>query len=120
MVTKAERSIKIVYSGEVGGTQEIEAADNDESPQMIQVVTCDGNTVDEFEEIVLGVVVVDIPDGATAVTIMKPSDYTGTIRLGIDGIYLHPTDPDSISLGEDTGELSFYCSEAISLRLFWS
>ncbi len=123
-VTKAQRSIKIIYSGEVGGTQEIAAADNTDSPQMIQVVELPAGTLDGFEVFVPGQTEVLIPTGATAVTILKPSDNTGAIKFGSNAYAtafgLHPTDPDTISLASGEDSFLLWSVSAVTLRLFWS
>lgn len=113
MSATSTRGVTIVYSGDVGGTQEIEAATNTASPAMVQVVdlAAANNTI-------------AVPTGATALTIMKPSDNTAQIMLkgvnGDTGVGLHLTDPDSVSLQDGLDSLVLQASDEVTVRLFWS
>lgn len=117
MAAKSRRKITITYSNDVEGEQELNAADSSASPAMVQlVVLADGNNT------------IAVPDGATCVTITKPTDNTYTLWLkggsGDSGIHLHDTDPDSISLDDSVTsfviEAELAEAGACTLRLFWS
>ncbi len=64
----------------------------------------------------------------TALTIVKSSDYVGTLILKGDsgasdaeGIYLHPTDPDTISIDADNQDsIILKASAACTVRLIWT
>ncbi len=117
MATTAERKITITYSGDVGGTQEIEAADNDVSPGQIQIVT-----------LASGANTITVPTGGTTptcCTIMKPSDNTTSITFkgvtGDTGVRLHDTDPDSISINSSVTTFVLTAgAQIVGVRLVWS
>lgn len=134
MSTAARRTVTIVYSGDVEGEQSIPADNNADSPGQVAQVALEapGFVDDAWTETD---VEVTVPEGATAVTIMKPGDNEMRVRLKGDGggdtvgILLHPTDPDSFSL--DPGVESFWLANAarvtedetpvdVTVRLFWS
>lgn len=126
MSTTARRKITLTFSGEIDGVQEYNAAENAESPAFVQVYKILAGTTSTFV----------IPDEAggfgdvnpTAVTIYKQSDYEGTLILkgastaaDAEGVYLHPTDPDTISI--DAAQMSVICLKASAdcqVRLVWS
>lgn len=125
MAAKARRKIVITYSNDVEGEQELNAAVNDASPaQITSAALPPGEVINDVLE--LTYFEIDVPAGATAVTITKPTDNTDAIILagnnGDDGITLHPTDPDSISI--DSSMTVFYLANTgeatITCRLFWS
>ena len=123
MAATARRKVTVTYSGDVEGEQEIDAANNVASPAQIQYVTLSdgGNGF-------------TVPDGATAVTIVKPTDNTTEIFLhAVDGLRLHNTDPDTISLHSSVTEVTLYLgpnpadeevpttsADLVGVRLFWS
>ena len=122
MAAKARRKITITYSNDVEGEQEINAATNTESPAMIEQVTLEDNSN-----------TIDVPAGATAVTIVKPTDNETAIYLvSPTGHRLHDTDPDTISLHEDVTAITLWLGPAsageevptvvddVVVRLFWS
>ncbi len=127
MAAASRRSINIVYSGDVEGDQAIEADGNATSPASVQLVTLPG--LNDGSEVPTQIIV---PDGATAVTIVKPGDNTSVIVLtGMDngdvasiGLKLHPTDPDSVSLALDTDRAfwltALTATSDVTVRLFWS
>jgi hypothetical protein len=113
MSAKAERTITLVFSGDVRGTQEIEAADVDASVATVgQLAISAGNAT------------ITIPTGAKSVTIVKPSDHTGIITLkgvaGDTGVKLHPTDPDTISLHSTMTTFVLTVSVDVIIRTFWT
>lgn len=126
MATAARRRITITYSGDIDGEQIYDAADNIESPAFVQVykilagqsitftAPCESNGFGDFTP--------------TAVTILKDSDYAGTLILkggsgasDAEGFYLHPTDPDTISI-DVANQTTFVlkASADCTLRLVWS
>lgn len=117
MATTASRTVTIVYSGDVAGTEEIAAADNTSSPASIQPLT-----------LTVGNNTINVPSGGTtpvACTIVPPSDNTSAITLkgiaGDTGIALRKTDPTTIAI--DPSVTSFILSVAtanVNVRLFWS
>jgi hypothetical protein len=117
MSATAKRSTTITYSGDVGGTQELDAADNTDSPAQVQIVT-----------LAIGANTITVPGGGTTptcCTIVKPSDNTTSITLkgvtGDTGIRLHDTDPDSISIDDSvTTFVLTAAAEIIGVRLYWS
>jgi hypothetical protein len=123
MAATARRKITITYSNDVEGEQVLNAANNTASPAMIQLVTLeDGENV--FQK----------PEGATAVTLVKPTDNTSEIHFGFaDGTRLHDTDPDTFSLHADANEIVLFLGpdpageevpsvtdDLPGVRLFWS
>lgn len=134
MSAAARRTVTIVYSGDVEGENIIPADNNASSPAQVDQVelAAPGYVDDAWTETD---VEITVPEGATAVTIMKPGDNEMRVRLKGDGggdtvgILLHPTDPDSFSL--DPGVESFWLANAarmtedetpvdVTVRLFWS
>lgn len=116
MSTISTRTINIVSTGDVNGTQLISAAPNTNAPGDIDVV-----------RLAAGDNAITVPTGGTqpkAVTIVKPTGNTVAIKLkginGDTGVTLHPTDPDSISL--DAAQTSFVLNAAsqVDVRLHWS
>lgn len=119
MAAASRRRITITYSGDVEGVQEIDADGNASSPAQVTQVTLPQADVD---------VEVEIPDGATAVTIVKPDGLEQPIMLkgtaDDTGVALSPTEPDSISV--DSSMTSFFLTNTspesgdVTVRLFWS
>ncbi len=117
MSVRAQRKATIVFSGDVGGTQEIEAEDNTDSPAQIQIVT-----------LAVGANTITVPSGGstpTCCTIIKPSDNTTSITLkgvtGDTGIRLHNTDPDCISVYSSVSSFVLTAgAEIIGVRLVWT
>ncbi len=117
MSATSNRKVTVVYSGDVGGTQELAAAENQSSPAMIEQLVCEN-----------GINTVIVPEGATCCTITKPSDNTVALTFkGADedtGMQMHDTDPDSFSIHANTESFVIYADlgedGACTLRLFWS
>ncbi len=122
MSATARRKTTIVFAGDVGGTQEYDAAYNTDSPASTYLAVLEA-----------GDNVVEVPTGATCVTIVKPSDNAAVLKLKgfsrvgdsevitVDavGITLHATDPDSITLGGTT-EFVINSDADATVRLVWS
>ena len=117
MTVTSQRSISTTFAGDQVASWKNEAAENLDSPGMIQVVTlASGNNT------------ITVPTGGTiptAVTILKPSDNAVALTLkgvsGDTGIRLHDTDPDSISI--DDGVVTFVLNagaQLVGVRLVWS
>ena len=126
MSITAARKTTIVFSGDLAGTNEYEADDNVESPGQMFTYTFTAAATNGT---------VFVPPGTeanatvvpTCLTILKPSDYTGTIILKTleatpndEGIPLHPTDPDSISIAATVTQFCIVVSEDVALRLLWT
>ena len=117
MSATSTRKAVIVFSGDVGGTQEISAAENQASPAQIQIVT-----------LASGLNTITVPTGGSTpkcCTIMKPSDNTTSITFkgvtGDTGVRLHDTDPDSISLHSGVTTFVLTTGAIITgIRLVWS
>ena len=117
MTSTARRKTTIVFAGDVGGTQEYDAAYNETSPAATTpYALASGNNT------------IPIPDGATCLTIVKPSDNTVGISLkglsgdtvGTGALPLHPTDPDSISLSPDASSVVIAADNVVTVRLVWT
>ena len=93
-MSTSTRKVTIVYSGDVDGTQEINAASNADSPAAVEIVT-----------LASGSNTITVPTSGTvptAVTIVPPTDNTTSITLkGVTG--------DTTAGGVVTG-----------VRLYWS
>lgn len=116
MSTTAKRKTTITFSGDVAGTQEIEAADNTASAGSVQIVNLSS-----------GANTITVPTGGTVptcCTITKPSDNTTSITFkgvtGDTGVRLHNTDPDSISIHSSVTTFCLTAGAAMIVRIFWS
>lgn len=118
MATTANRSITLTYTGDLDGSEELEAADNvDQSPAQVQLVT-----------LAMGDNVIAKPGGGSttvALTIKKPADNEAVIKLKGDaadvGVTLHKTDPDSISIDAEVDSVILNAAaEIVGVRLYWS
>lgn len=113
----ATRKVTIVYSGDVDGEQEINAADNASSPAVVELKT-----------LAIGANTITVPTAGktpTAVTVVPPASNTTALTLkgvsGDTGIRLHDTDPTTIAL--HSGVASFVlnaAAEIIGARFYWS
>ena len=117
MSVVANRKITITFEGDLAGTQEYEAAQSDDGPGVTNTNLMNvGNTT--------VVAPADTGKVATAVTIIKPSDYDGVITLKGDaadtGVKLHPTDPDTISLDPTYGQIVIHVTVQVALRFVWT
>jgi hypothetical protein len=117
MAATSQRAITITYSGDVGGVQDIEAAENDTSPASIVLITLSS-----------GANTITVPSGGstpTACTIELPSDNTVAVTLkgvtGDTGILLHLTDPTSIAIDPSVTSFVLTAGGTITgVRVFWS
>lgn len=117
MAARSDRTIAVVFSGDVVAQPPVAATPNLASPAQIQVVT-----------LAAGDNTITVPSGGTtpvACTIVKPSANTSIIKLkgvgGDAGVKLHVTDPDSVSL--DPSQATFVLNAAaqiVGVRLVWS
>ncbi len=115
MAANARRKITLTLSGDVDGEQEINAADNADSPASVTVHAL--NVGDN-------IITAPTPNTKTAVTIVKDGDHEGALYLkgvvGDDGIRLHPTDPDTISLHDEQLVIVLNASVITTVRCFWT
>ncbi len=128
MATRARRKITLTFSGEIDGENEYNAAENVESPVYVQTYTMVAGNHHQF--IVPSALNAGLGGAgdAVCVTILKPSDYTGTIILkgattasDAEGVYLHPTDPDCITIDPSVQEaIVLKPSAECIIRLVWS
>lgn len=117
MASAARRRILITYSGEVDGEQQIDAADNADSPASVEVKTLSS-----------GLNTITVPTGGTvptAVTIVPPADNTASITLkgvtGDTGVRIHDTDPTTIGLHSGVTTFVLTTGAIITgIRLYWS
>lgn len=117
MAVTSNRKQIITYSGDVSGSDLVEAAENTTSPgsTTVHTLTTGANTI-------------TAPTGGTtptAATILPPSTNTATIILkgvtGDTGVGLHLTDPTTIALAFDTATFVLTVSAGIAgLRIYWS
>lgn len=116
MAATATRTITIVYSGDVVGTQTLAAASNTASPAEVRAVDLSSG----FNQI-------DVPSGFTpvSVTIVPPAGNTTSITLkgvtGDTGIRLHDTDPTNIAIHSSVTSIGLTTGGAISnVRFYWT
>lgn len=113
----ARRRILITYSGDVDGEQQLDAADNADSPAMVELKT-----------LAIGANTITVPTAGTvptAVTIVPPTDNTTSLTLkgvtGDTGVRLHDTDPTTIALDDSVTSFCLTAAaEIIGVRLYWS
>lgn len=107
--SSSTRETVIVFAGEVGGTQEILAAENATAPNCITKHVLVG-----------GANAIPVPTGATCATIVKASDNAVSISIG--SLRLHDTDPDSVSLHSSSTvlTLTLVAATTATVRIFWS
>lgn len=116
MSVTASRVTTITYSGDISGTEQINATDNEDSPGQMEIKT-----------LALGANTITVPGGGStpvACTIVKPSANATAITLkgvtGDTGIALHLTDPDTISLQGVTSFVLTAAAEIVGVRLLWT
>ncbi len=113
MSASSRRKTTIIFAGDVGGTQEHEAAYNTSSPAASYPV-----------ELGSGANTITKPTNATCVTIVKASDNTTSLTFkgvaGDTGVRLHDTDPDSITLHSSVTTFVLTTGAAMTVRLVWS
>ena len=118
MAAQSTRVTTITFTGDVEGTQTIEAATNSASPASIavQALSSGANTITVPSS--TGVTV-------TACTIIPPTGNTTSITFkgvtGDTGVRLHNTDPSSISINSDVTSFCLTAGAAIQgVRFVWS
>jgi hypothetical protein len=125
MSVSSTRKTQIVFTGDVDGTQEYEAATNDTSPGTVQVVELSPDSPNGTTIILpdFGITELD----ARCVTIIKPAGNTADITLkgnsgvaNADGIKLHPTDPDSLTFKSTVESFVLHATDVVVLRLVWT
>jgi hypothetical protein len=117
MAVTSNRSQTITYTGDVEGTQTVEAAENSASPGSVEIKTLSSG----FNQI-------SVPTGGatvTACTILPPSGNTAAITLkgvtGDTGIRIHNTDPTTIAIHSDVTSFGLTTSTTVTgVRLYWS
>lgn len=117
MAVTATRKITVDFSGDVDGTQVVNAASNAASPGSVEVKT-----------LAAGLNTITVPTGGTTVTgvtIIPPAGNTQSITLkgvtGDTGIRLHDTDPTSLSLHSSVTSFALTAGAQVTgLRLLWS
>jgi len=117
MAVESSRQLVIVFTGDVTGTETVNAANNANSAGVIEVKT-----------LALGPNTITVPTSGTvptAVTMIPPVGNVNVITLkgvaGDTGIALHLTDPTTISIPSTL--VSFVLNAAATvtgIRLIWS
>lgn len=116
-MSTARRRILITYSGDVDGEQQLDAADNTDSPAMVELKT-----------LAIGANTITVPTAGTvptAVTIVPPTDNTTAVTLkgvtGDTGVRIHDTDPTTLALDDS---VTTFCltaaAQIVGVRLYWS
>lgn len=118
MAVQSTRSVVITYTGDVTGTEEIDAATNTASPGAITI-----------QSLASGFNSITVPSstGVTvkAVTIVPPAGNTTSITLkgvtGDTGILLDETDPTTLALDGTVTAIGLTAGAAIQgVRFYWS
>jgi len=118
MAVTASRKTTIVYTGDVTGTEVIEAADSEASPGAVT-----------FQALASGFNSITVPSSTgvtvTSVTIKPPTGNTTTITLkgvtGDTGVALHPSDPTTIGIASTVTTIGLTAGAAIQgVRFFWA
>lgn len=118
MAVSATRKTTIVFTGDVTGTEIIEAATNAASPGMIEV-----------KSLASGLNTITVPTMAgfvpTAVTIKPPTGNATSITLkgvtGDTGIRVHNTDPFTLSLDSSVATFALTTGGIIiGVRFTWT
>lgn len=118
MAVQSTRSNVITYTGDVTGTQTVNAAANVASPGSIEV-----------QALASGANTITVPSSTgvtvTACTVIPPSGNTTSITLkgvtGDTGIRLHNTDPTTIAIYSDVTSFCLTAGAAIQgVRLIWT
>lgn len=116
MAANATRTITIVYTGDVVGTQTLTAAANAASPAQMTA-----------QDLSSGFNQIDVPSGFTpvSVTIVPPSGNTTSITLkgvtGDTGIRIHDTDPTNVAIHSSVTSIGLTCASAVSnVRFYWT
>lgn len=117
MAVISTRTITIIYSGDISGSEVIEAATNQASPGAIEVRTFTS-----------GFNALSVPTGGSvpkAVTIVPPVENTVQLTLkgisGDTGLALHLTDPTTIAIAPSVTSIGLTAADNISgVRIYWS
>jgi len=117
MAVTASRQTVIVFTGDVTGTETINAANNANSAGVIEVKT-----------LALGANTITVPTSGTvptAVTLIPPVGNVNIITLkgltGDTGVALHLTDPTTIALGAAVTSFVLNAAATVTgIRLIWS
>jgi hypothetical protein len=118
MPVTATRSITITYSGDVVGTEIINALSNATSVGAVELKTLAAGA----NTITIPIIGSNVP---TAVTVVPPSSNTNSITLkgvgGDTGFRLHDKDPSTITLHSSVTTFVLTAgAEIVGVRLFWS
>lgn len=117
MAVSSTRKTTITFSGDIGYSQDENAATNIVSPGKVDLVDL-ANGANTITPPVAG--------GSTpvAVTILPPSANVNTITLkgvtGDTGVLLHKTDPTTIALGGTGTFVLTAGAQILGVRLIWS
>lgn len=117
MAVAATRLVRVVYTGDIMGTEDFNAAANAASPGSVELRT-----------LASGANTITLPTGGStvkAVTIIPPTGNVVTLTLkgvtGDTGVPLHLTDPTSIALASGTVNFVLTTNAILTgLRLVWS
>lgn len=117
MAVTSTRTTTIVFTGDVTGTETINAASNTASPGAIEIKT-----------LASGANTITVPTGGTtptAVTVTPPAGNTNTITAkgvtGDTGIILHLTDPFTLSLhSTQTTFVLTAAAQITGVRFVWT
>lgn len=112
MSVTSNRSVTIQNTFDVEYSQSFSAQQNE-----------DGSGTNFLQELATGDNDISVPEGAIAVTIIKPDDNEVVLTLKGDagdvGFTLNPIDPDSISLFE-VGNFVINVSDDVTLRFIFT
>ena len=113
MAVNATRKIVIVFTGDVVGTETLEAAANAASPGQIQIIA-----------LASGANTITPPAGSQAVTIKPPTGNVVTLTLkgvtGDTGVGLHLTDPSSFGIASAASTFVITASSTVTVRFEWT
>jgi|SRR5467141_4081196 len=117
MSVTATRSTIITYTGDVVGTETVNAASNTASPGAVEIKT-----------LASGFNTITVPTGGTTVvacTILPPAGNATSIIIkgitGDTGLRIHNTDPTTIAIDPATTTIGITCAaQIIGVRFYWS
>lgn len=117
MSVVSTRTVQLVYTGDVVGTETIAAANNVASPGMVEIKT-----------LASGANTITVPGGGTtpvAVTILPPAGNVNLLTLkgitGDTGVALHLTDPTSVALSSTVSTFVINAAaQVIGVRFYWT
>lgn len=116
-MSTARRRTLITYSGDVDGEQQLDAADNTDSPAVVELKTLSsGNNT------------ITVPTAGTVptcCTIVPPADNEVAITLkgvnGDTGIRIHDTDHTDLALDDSVTSFILNAADVVTgVRLYWS